>query len=95
MALCFLCLIVWVLGALLVWALYRVAALADKRVEERLMAKEYPCPRSETKMCNYGGNKNFNYGFMVGIASYCRKVKRWVSDLDKCPLESANKEKEQ
>ena len=53
--------------------------------------KEYPCPIAKTKMCRYGGNKRYNYGFMIGTASYCRKVKRWVCDLDKCPLEECEK----
>ena len=49
--------------------------------------KEYPCPKSLTKMCQYGGNKRYNYGFMSGTSSYCRKDKKWVHDLKDCPLD--------
>lgn len=42
--------------------------------------------------CKYGGNKHYNYGFCSGMANYCRKVKKWCSDLKECPLEEANKE---
>lgn len=48
--------------------------------------KEYPCLLSETKMCQYGGNKRYNYGFTSGTSSYCRKDKKWVHDLKQCPL---------
>ena len=54
------------------------------------MTKEYPCyiqGLNKVKMCKYGGNKAYNYGFMSGTASYCRKVSKWVSYLEKCPLE--------
>jgi hypothetical protein len=50
------------------------------------MSRQYPCYKSETKMCKYGGNKYYNYGFVQGMASYCRKVKKWVADLKSCPL---------
>ena len=48
--------------------------------------KEYPCPKSLTKMCQYGGNKRYNSGFMSGTSSYCRKDKKWVHDLKFCPI---------
>lgn len=48
--------------------------------------KEYPCPLSPTKMCKYGGNKVYNYGFVSGTASYCRKDKVFVNRLKECPL---------
>ena len=37
-------------------------------------------------LCKYGGNKRYNYGFVSGMANYCRKVKKWCSDLKECPL---------
>ena len=48
--------------------------------------KLYHCPLSPTKMCRYGGNKVYNYGFMTGASSYCRKDKQFVDKLEKCPL---------
>jgi len=55
--------------------------------------KEYPCSKSPTRYCRYGGNKRYNYGFLQGTAEYCRKDKKWVSDLKKCPLiEESRKE---
>jgi hypothetical protein len=49
----------------------------------------FPCPLSPSGVCKYGGNKHFNYGFMSGTSSYCRKAKRWVHDLDSCPISNA------
>jgi len=51
------------------------------------MSKEYPCPMSLTGWCKYGGNKLYNYGFVRGMSSYCRKKKKWTCDLEKCPKE--------
>lgn len=48
--------------------------------------KRYFCPLSPTRMCQYGGNKRYDYGFMSGTSSYCRKDKRWVHDIKECPL---------
>jgi hypothetical protein len=48
--------------------------------------KEYPCPLSTSGVCKMGGNKHYNYGFLSGTASYCRKVGKWVVDIKKCPL---------
>ena len=50
---------------------------------------KYPCPLSKSGTCKYGGNKNYDYGFVRGTDSYCRKVKRWVSALKECPIEKA------
>jgi len=47
--------------------------------------KEYPCILSPTKLCNYGGNKRYNYGFLSGTAEYCRKIKCWIVDIKDCP----------
>ena len=33
--------------------------------------QKYPCPLS-TDGCEYGGNKNFNYGFCKGSGVFCR-----------------------
>ena len=49
--------------------------------------KKYPCDLSKTKECYYGGNKTYNFGFASGTAEYCRKEKKWTSDLKKCSLE--------
>ncbi len=54
-----------------------------------MKVKEYPCPLSTTGVCRYGGNKRYNYGFMSGTSSYCRKDKKWVHDLKDCPLDIA------
>jgi hypothetical protein len=48
--------------------------------------KEYLCSLSKTKMCKFGGNKYYNFGFLKGTAGYCRKIKKWISDIKKCPL---------
>jgi len=50
--------------------------------------KKYPCPLAKDKYCKHGGNKRYNYGFVSGTASYCRLVKKWVSDLKVCPHKS-------
>jgi hypothetical protein len=47
--------------------------------------KKYPCKLAIEKVCQYGGGKRFNYGFVNGTAEYCRKYKRWVSNLKECP----------
>ena len=44
-------------------------------------------PESRCYACEYGGNKRYNYGFMSGMSLYCRKEKKWLHDLDKCPLD--------
>jgi hypothetical protein len=44
------------------------------------------CPLINNKLCKYGGNKAYNYGFVSGLSSYCRLVKKWVHDLKTCPL---------
>jgi len=53
--------------------------------------KVYYCSLSKTKLCKYGGNKGYNYGFVSGSAGYCYYKKRWVSDMQLCPLSSPNK----
>jgi len=50
------------------------------------MSKEYYCKLSKSGQCRYGGNKNYNYGFAWGNASFCNKAKRFISNMDKCPL---------
>lgn len=53
--------------------------------------KQFDCPLNKNG-CKYGGNKAYSYGFSSGTASYCRKVKKFVCDLEeKCPLEEENK----
>ena len=47
----------------------------------------YPCEKAKDGMCEHGGNKNFNYGFVRGSAPYCRLKRQWVSDLERCPKE--------
>ncbi len=49
--------------------------------------KKFLCRLSKDGWCEYGGNKHYNAGFVSGMASYCRKSKKWVCDLEKCPLE--------
>jgi len=48
--------------------------------------KKYPCEMSQTGTCQYGGNKSYNYGFIRGAATYCRHEKRWVADMNVCPI---------
>jgi len=56
------------------------------------MKKEYPCELAKNRNCNYGGNKYYNYGFLQGIAQYCRKSKTWIANIKICPLQ-LNQEK--
>ncbi|KKM82684.1 hypothetical protein LCGC14_1317010 [marine sediment metagenome] len=49
------------------------------------MGRKYPCPLSLTSMCEYGGNKHYDSGFISGMASYCHKKKKWVAGLKNCP----------
>jgi len=57
--------------------------------------RRYPCPISpaEDGLCEYGGNRNFDYGVVSGTHSYCRKEKRpvfppFANTPIKCPLSS-------
>lgn len=52
--------------------------------------KKYPCKLSKMGMCQYGGNKRYNYGFVSGTASYCYFAKRWITDLKECPNQQIN-----
>ena len=47
--------------------------------------KKFPCPLVK-KLCEHGGNKRYNYGFVSGAAGYCRYKNKWTSDLENCPL---------
>ncbi len=53
---------------------------------------KYPCEMSPSGYCDYGGGKNFNYGFVKGTASYCRFKKAWVHNLKVCPISNATNE---
>ena len=56
---------------------------------------KFPCPLSQTGRCIFGGNKRYNYGFMSGIGSYCRKSKQWIySMLNGQPITCPIKEKD-
>jgi hypothetical protein len=48
--------------------------------------KEYLCKLSKTKLCKFGGVKDFSYGYYFGTSAYCYKIKKWIHDLDECPL---------
>lgn len=54
---------------------------------------KFPCPLSPSDYCKHGGNKAYNYGFMRGMAPYCRKAKRWIykhsGETIECPLANA------
>jgi hypothetical protein len=50
--------------------------------------KEYPCYLSKTKICIYGGNKYYNFGFLQGTSSFCRLVKKFCDKLNKCPKDN-------
>lgn len=54
--------------------------------------KEYHCEKSDTKMCKYGGNKRFNYGFMSGTSGYCRFFNEWLHEIEVCSQPQKNKE---
>ena len=43
------------------------------------------CPLINNDLCEYGGNKRYNYGFISGMSSFCRLSKKWVHDLKSCP----------
>lgn len=47
----------------------------------------YPCPLSETGVCEFAGTRHYNYGFVRGRANFCghKLEKRFVSDIKKCP----------
>ena len=49
--------------------------------------RKYPCPRHYEGQCSYGGNKHYDYGFVSGTSSYCRFARKWLSALEKCPLD--------
>jgi len=53
----------------------------------------YPCKYSKTGMCKHGGYKAYNYGFLCGVAGYCRYIKKWMSDMPCCPMPSSNQSK--
>ena len=59
------------------------------REGEIMAKKKYPCGMAKDKVCEFAGGRRFNYGFMSGIAGYCRKSKRFVFALKSCPLETA------
>lgn len=48
--------------------------------------KMYRCNLNK-KMCKYGGNKSYNYGFMQVTYGYCYKIKDWTHDMSTCPVE--------
>ncbi len=41
-----------------------------------------PCEKG----CEYGGNKSYDYGFLLGTGEYCRWKKQWTTDMKECPL---------
>ena len=43
------------------------------------------------KMCKFGGTKAYNYGFMSGRSSYCFYDKKWIHDINECPLTRKDK----
>jgi hypothetical protein len=47
--------------------------------------KKYFCQK-EKKMCRYGGNKRYNYGFLSGTAGYCFKDKKFLVKIKECPI---------
>jgi hypothetical protein len=47
----------------------------------------YPCVLSPIKSCRHGGNKRYNYGFCSGTAGYCRLIKQWLCDIQRCPMD--------
>ena len=73
---------------------------ANERRLDPLVGKTYPCPlagaiKTGNKFCRYGGNKPFNYAFARGTKPFCRKARRWITNMltgqtITCPF--ANKE---
>lgn len=50
--------------------------------------QQYPCPLSPTGLCEHGGGKYYNGGYVHGISSFCRhkQGRRFLSTLGfKCP----------
>jgi hypothetical protein len=57
--------------------------------------KKYPCQLCpDNSGCEYGGNKNYFYGFVSGTAEYCRFKKQWIVHLKECPLENKFKKEQ-
>lgn len=55
----------------------------DKKSIKR--QKEFVCDLSKTGKCPFAGNKYYNYGFVKGMANYCRFVRRFTADMKDCP----------
>ena len=66
------------------WQLSRAATDAEMKKKGGHM-DFYPCSLSESKTCEHGGNKRYNYGFMRGTSEYCRLKRKWVHNLKECP----------
>ena len=60
--------------------------LVSNQERRRRDMKKYYCPLRK-ELCEFGGNKRYNYGFVSGTASYCRKIKIFICDFNdrKCP----------
>jgi hypothetical protein len=63
---------------------------SEHQLEQRVRRRaKYHCHLSPDPdlLCEYGGNKTYNYGFVSGTASYCRHraEERFVSEIKICP----------
>jgi len=56
--------------------------IIDKGAKKK---NKYLCQK-EKKMCQYGGNKSYNYGFVSGTSGYCFKDKKFLDKVNVCPL---------
>ena len=52
--------------------------------------KKYPCGMAKSGVCEFAGNRQFNYGFTMGRGAYCNHhtQKRFVWAINTCPLEA-------
>lgn len=39
------------------------------------------------KMCSFGGNKRYSFGFVSGTSGYCWKKKCFTHEMEECPLD--------
>ena len=45
-------------------------------------------PNGLIVLCKHGGNKVYNYGFMLGMTGYCQLAKKYIHEMKACPKES-------
>ncbi|MCP4493431.1 MAG: hypothetical protein GY820_39905 [Gammaproteobacteria bacterium] len=48
------------------------------------MIKQQLCRLSPSGECYWAELRSFNFGLVHGKAQFCRRVKAWVADMEKC-----------